>query len=742
MKIRMGNHFFEKNVIYKENLEFEINIYLVNKMSLDLEPILLRISVRPPALKIWNSMAILPQDDLFSSMRDISKIFFDSGLKSIKESSYLYRAFKCDPRTCLGLLLLENIFLCPEIPTYFLQILSKLIAEKYFETIDIFLQFISLLVDFKIKEQNGPKKTNIRLFELFNKSNEFREGLEVFLDVFLSLHSKKPIPKTGDIITFLNKFLDFSICSAFFENRTFVFLHGKGENLEISSKFTEIEQKQNIVLYSLGYSKAFFSDFGGNLRESEVKTLKTSKTAIIKNENIDLHEELIRDSARLLKMSKTSEASYFTARDTFGSQIQKNEELIKVFGSEIEKNEKKSEIIKNSKTEENKNNEETSKISKSSKISENSQKKIEDLSKNPSEILKNSKTEEIKNNEEPSKILKSSKISETSQKKIEEQQILKFSKREENKEEPSKILKSFKNSEKSSKISEISQKNEPNLVRSVLSVENDENSGSALKQSEFLERKSSKQAEIQKNEENKEENSINSDFERKNEEIKEKMRNLGGSSVLTKSVKKSEVLSICQNFNCQKKGETSKNFINARCGHCFCYDCLQALFLEGNPTRCPKNMCFERLDVVKVRVFLDGKEEDFEFGEEGKNNQEEKGKNLSQRVALIEDQEVKKGTKFIRKTFGDVCQYSSCENHNPKHFFLVKDCGHIFCEKCLQNCLENGNMCLGNYCFAKIDKDDIKEFFEEKKIVLDNLKKSDLVMKDNLGLVRNQANLI
>ena len=732
-------------------------------MFFDLEPILLQISVRPPVLKIWNSVAILPKDDLFSSMRDISTTFFDSGLKSLKESSYLYRAFKCDPRTCLGLILLENIFLCPDFPNYFLQILSKLLSEKFFETIDIFLQFLSLLIDFKIKEHNGPKRTNIRIFELFNKSNEFRDGLEVFLDVFLSLHSKKPIQKTGDIISFLNKFLNFSICSAFFANRTFVFLHEKGENLEISSKFTEIEQAQSIVLYSLGYSKAFFSDFADNFKESGIKSLKTSKTAEINDGNINIHEVLIKESRILLKSSKTSEVSFFTARDTFGSQIQKNDELTNVFGSEnrknderikkpseilksskteeIKKNEeqikKSSENLKTSKTEEIKNNEESSKILKSSNISVVSHKKSDDHIKNPSKAEK----------EEPSKILRSSKISEISQKKSEEKikipsQILKSSKTE----EYSKILKSSK----------ISQKNEPPLVRSVFSVENDENS---LKKSEISERKSSKQAEIiksitkekagiERNEENKEEKSIKisqkSDFDRRNEEnkevfIKETIQKLGNSN---KSLKKSEVLSICQNFNCQKKGETSKTFINSRCGHCFCYDCLQALFLEGKPTRCPKNLCFERLDVGRANSFLEGKEDDFEFGgEEGKNNKRENGKNLSQREGIIEDPEEKKESKFIKKTFGDVCQNFSCENHNPKNFFMVKNCGHMFCEKCVQNCLYNGNMCLGNYCFDKIDKEDLTEFFEEKGIVLDNLKKSDIVMKDNLSYLQNQDNL-
>lgn len=723
-------------------------------MFFDLEPILLRISIHPPVLKIWNSIATLPKDDLFSSMRDISTTFFDSGLKSLKESSYLYRAFKCDPRTCLGLILLENIFLCPDFPTYFLRILEKLLGEKFFETIDIFLQFLSLLIDFKIKEQNGPRRTNIQIFELFNKSNEFREGLEVFLDVFLSLHSKKPIQKTADIISFLNRSLNFSICSAFFGNRTFVFLHGKGENLEISSKFTEIEQTQNIVLYSLGYSKAFFSDF----KESGIKTFKTSKTAQINNENINLHEELIKES-KILKSSKTSEVSFFTARDTFGSQRQKSD----VFGSEIRKNDeqikKPSEILKYSKTEEIKNNEESSKILKSSKISEISQKKSDyQIKKNPSEILKTSKTEEIKNNEESSKILKNENNEESS-KILKSAKISEISKKKS--EIPSQILKSSKNEEYSKilKSSKISQKNEPPLVRSVVSVENDENSGSALKKSEILERKPSKQSEIiksitkekeevvslrlsgiERNEENKEEKSIklskNSDSERRNEEnkeifIKETIRKSGNASILNKTKKNSEVLSICQNFNCQNKGETSKNFINSRCGHCFCYDCLQALFLEGKPTRCPKNLCFEKLDVGRAHAFLEGKEDDFEFeGEEG-----------SEKVRLIEDQEEQKESKFIKKTYGDVCQNNSCENHNPKAFFMVKDCGHMFCEKCIQNCLYNGNMCLGNYCFDKIDEEDISEFFEEKGIVLENLKKSDLVMKDNLSFAKNQENL-
>ena len=732
-------------------------------MSFDLTPLLLRISIRPPALKLWNSIAILPKDDLFSSMRDISTTFFDSGLKSLKESSYLYRAFKCDPRTCLGLILLENIFLCPDFPNYFNRILEKLLAERFFETIDIFLQFLSLLVDFKIKEQNGPKQTNIRIFELFNKSSEFREGLEVFLDVFLSLQSKKPIQKIGDVISFMNRSLDFSICSAFFGNRTFVFLHGKDENLEISSKFTEIEQTQNIVLYSLGYSRAFFSDF----KESAIKTLKTSKTAQINNQNFDLHEELIKES-RLLQSSKTSELSFFTARDAFGSEIiRKNDEQVKKPSeilksqrseeiknneetSKILKSSKNSEILKTSKTEEIKNNEEASKILKSSKISEVSHKKSDDQIKNPSELLKSSK-----NNEESSKILKSSKTSEISQKKSDEQikipsQILKSSKTE----EYSKILRSSK----------ISQKNEPPLVRSVVSVEKDENSGSALKKSEFLDRKSSKQAEmkekeenlklsgIERNEENKEGKSIkisqNSDSDRRNEEnkesfIREKIKNPGNAYVLNKSLKKSEVLSTCQNFNCQNNGETSKNFINSRCGHCFCSDCLQALFLEGKPTRCPKNLCFEKLDVGRAQAFLEGKEEEFEFeGEEGKNDRkEENGKKLSQRVRIIEDHAKKNESSFIKKTYRDVCQNLNCENHNPKAFFMVKDCGHMFCDKCVQNCLYNGNMCLGSYCFVKIDEQDIKEFFEEKGIVLDNLKKSDLVMKDNLSFVKNQENL-
>ena len=435
----------------------------------------------------------------------------------------------------------------------------------------------------------------------------------------------------------MNRSLDFSICSAFFGNRTFVFLHGKDENLEISSKFTEIEQTQNIVLYSLGYSRAFFSDF----KESAIKTLKTSKTAQINNQNFDLHEELIKES-RLLQSSKTSELSFHTARDAFGSEIRKNDEQVKKKSEilksqrseEIKNNEesskilksvKNSEILKTSKTEERKNNEEiknneeASKILKSSKISEVSHKKSDDQIKNPSELLKSSK-----NNEESSKILKSSKTSEISQKKSDEQikipsQILKSSKTE----EYSKILRSSK----------ISQKNEPPLVRSVVSVEKDENSGSALKKSEFLDRKSSKQAEmkekeenlklsgIERNEENKEGKSIkisqNSDSDRRNEEnkesfIRETIKKSGDAFVLKKSLKKSEVLSICQNFNCQKKGETF-NFINSRCGHCFCSDCLQALFLEGKPTRCPKNLCFEKLDVGRAQAFLEGKEEEFEF---------------------------------------------------------------------------------------------------------------------------------
>ena len=360
-----------------------------------------------------------------------------------------------------------------------------------------------------------------------------------------------------------------------------------------------------------------------------------------------------------------------------------------------------------------------------------------------------------KNNEESSKILKSSKTSEISQKKSDEQikipsQILKSSKTE----EYSKILRSSK----------ISQKNEPPLVRSVVSVEKDENSGSALKKSEFLDRKSSKQAEmkekeenlklsgIERNEENKEGKSIkisqNSDSDRRNEEnkesfIREKIKNPGNAYVLNKSLKKSEVLSTCQNFNCQNNGETSKNFINSRCGHCFCSDCLQALFLEGKPTRCPKNLCFEKLDVGRAQAFLEGKEEEFEFeGEEGKNDRkEENGKKLSQRVRIIEDHAEKNESSFIKKTYRDVCNNPNCENHDYKHFFIVKGCGHTICEKCIKNCLYNGNMCLGSYCFVKIDEQDIKEFFEEKGIVLDNLKKSDLVMKDNLSFVKNQENL-
>jgi len=577
-------------------------------MTNSLENLFRHIPIQNQVEDIWRSLVSLPRIDSFSSIRDISTSYFDSGLKGLKESSYLYRTFHCDLRICLGFILFENAFLRKNYPEYFLQILQKLFeTSKFFQSIDIFMQFISLLTSFK-GEERTPERISQRIIELFNKVNDFHEGVAIFLEAFISLHSKKPLPNQdlGELIAFINKYIDFSISSAFFENRTFVFIHNKGENFEISNKFIEIEGNHHILLYSLGYSKAFFIENRSSFKEPILKSLKSSQIPQMRPPE-EVPESTIKKS---LKFETYSQEKMPLVRDvnSSGGNLWQS---IKMPSSE------KGSLLRESNVNPERHSLKQSEIIRS--------------------IMKKTSSEDLKTENSS---LKQSEINKTIK---------------------------------------ISQKIEDHI---------DKSGGK---------KQSMKKSDLRV--------SKNLDFSKS-----------------------------CENLACKKILQNPRMFHNLKCGHSFCFNCVQSAFLENVSPLCWKNLCFQQLDSRKLKAFLEESEEVVE-----NNDSEEEEKKEKEEEEEFEQEKIEESTyKFINKNYSDVCNNTECKNEVPKGFLMNEDgCGHIFCEKCAAICLKRGSLCLTNYCFSKWDEQKLKEFLDLKSgFSLTKsacpLKKSNIIMKNNL----------
>ena len=241
-----------------------------------------KIIINEQTNEIWNNLRFLPPNSIHLQIGDLTPVLEEPHLEKLSlldKSSFISREVSLNTSQCLGFILLENAFLTK--PTYFnevLQILIKIRDNNSSEGLDIFLQFLSIMIDFSAKVKNSEVISK-QIQDLCNKIEDFNEGLIMYLNAIISYYRGNFYNLCTNplhMINFLNNCLDFSINLSSSENISCIYIVKKDEDISKFQSFVKINETNEIFffIYSLNYWKMHKTDMTKTIKKTEKSLIK------------------------------------------------------------------------------------------------------------------------------------------------------------------------------------------------------------------------------------------------------------------------------------------------------------------------------------------------------------------------------------------------------------------------------------------------------------------------------------